>query len=206
MTVSPENSARRFSRKTPEDRRELLIAAAIRCLSEGGMTYFTIERICTEANVSRGLINHHFGSKENLLIETYKSMTGIYMELPAGGRFRSAEDELKILINTYVAPELFDLATFKAWLSIWGEIVVNSELNKLHRKRYAAYHKAWNSAIEAVAAERNIILNVTKAADQAIAFADGLWLKWCLDPSQISQEEVQLAVVETLEDALGPLN
>ena len=51
----------------------MLIEAAARCLSRGGIGAFTVDSICREAGVSRGLINHHFDSLDGLLVEVYKS-------------------------------------------------------------------------------------------------------------------------------------
>ena len=39
------------------------------------MSAFTIDQICKQARVSRGLINHHFKTKEDLLICIYANMT-----------------------------------------------------------------------------------------------------------------------------------
>ena len=58
---------KRFSRESPEIRRQLLIEAAERCLAEHGIQGFTIDRICREAKVSRGLISHYFAGKDDLL-------------------------------------------------------------------------------------------------------------------------------------------
>src|ERR1700754_2198883 len=63
----------RFSREQADGRRSMLIEAATRCLSIGGIGAFTVDRICKEAGVSRGLINHHFEGRDGLLIEVYKS-------------------------------------------------------------------------------------------------------------------------------------
>lgn len=55
-----KKSPPRFSREQADVRRSMLIEAATRCLSVGGIGAFTVDRICKEAGVSRGLINHHF--------------------------------------------------------------------------------------------------------------------------------------------------
>ena len=42
---------------------------------------FTIDRICREAKVSRGLINHYFKSKDDLLVAAYEAMTDYLPEV-----------------------------------------------------------------------------------------------------------------------------
>ena len=50
-----------------------MIEAAERCLAAHGIQGFTIDRICREANVSRGLISHYFAGKDELLAAVYRS-------------------------------------------------------------------------------------------------------------------------------------
>ncbi len=64
--------APRFKREAPEKRRSDLIDAAIRCLAEGGMAAFKMERVAAEAGVSLGLVSHYFTSKDELLTEMYR--------------------------------------------------------------------------------------------------------------------------------------
>ena len=56
-----------YKRKSAAERRDELIAAGIVCLGRGGMAGFTIDQICKQAGISRGLINHHFNTKDELL-------------------------------------------------------------------------------------------------------------------------------------------
>ena len=57
----------RFTRLQVADRRTALIKAALTCMADGGITAFTVDRVCTKAQVSRGLITHHFGGMGGLL-------------------------------------------------------------------------------------------------------------------------------------------
>lgn len=73
MTSAVQKSKPRFVRVEADLRRQMLVDAAIRCLAEGGIAAFTVDRISREAKVSRGLINHHFEGLDGLLVEVYKS-------------------------------------------------------------------------------------------------------------------------------------
>ena len=66
----------KFVRQSAEARREMLIDAGLACLARDGILGFTIDRICTEAKVSRGLITHHFKSIDGLLAAVYETMYG----------------------------------------------------------------------------------------------------------------------------------
>lgn len=58
--------------RTQEERsattRRQLIDAAVECLSELGYLESTVEVVAKKAGVSRGAVQHHFGSRNNLLI------------------------------------------------------------------------------------------------------------------------------------------
>ena len=215
MTASaqpPAGSSRkrtpRYVREKPEVRRRLLIEAAIRCLGAGGLSAFTIDRICREAKVSRGLINHYFGSKDTLLVRVYETMTAHLAESAQGlptGTSGSPLDRLKAQIETSFGPTAFDRSQLRAWLALWGELPSNRALQALHRKRYGTYHAGLAEAIAAVADSRGCAVDAEGLALKLIALIDGLWLEWCLDPEVLSAGEAKAACYGLLEAELGPI-
>ena len=74
-------TAPKYNRMTSEQRSASLVQAGLACLARGGILEFTIDNICNEAGVSRGLITHHFKSKDGLLVAVYRAM---YERLHAG--------------------------------------------------------------------------------------------------------------------------
>lgn len=200
--------APRFVREKPAVRRRLLIEAAIRCLGEGGMSAFTIDRICREAKVSRGLINHYFKSKDDLLAAAYEAMTDYLAEAPRnrlGGDPASPADQLVALIEASFDPNIFERSKLKAWLSLWGEVTTNPALQALHRKRYHAYRGGLVSALSAIAKQRGRKLDAKRLALKLIALIDGLWLEWCFAPDLLSSEEAKAACYDLVEVELGPI-
>lgn len=75
------NQAVRFSRLEPEQRKALLIEATLACLKQHGFQGASIRKICAEAGVSVGLINHHYAGKDELVAEAYLTVTGRVMQL-----------------------------------------------------------------------------------------------------------------------------
>ena len=57
----------RYSRLDPELRKARLIDATLACLKRYGFQGASIRKICAEAGVSVGLINHHYASKDELM-------------------------------------------------------------------------------------------------------------------------------------------
>lgn len=198
-----------YARKSPADRRKQLIEAAIRCLGQGGISAFTIDKIRKEAGVSRGLINHYFGSKDDLLVCAYEAMTDYLADT---SRLLSEDQtdfplgSLSALIEVSFNRETFDRPSLKAWLTLWGELSTNRELQRLHRKRYDIYRTSLARAIEAIARERKRDVDAAGLARKLIAMIDGLWLEWCLDPDVLSASEAKAACYELVEAELGPVS
>lgn len=193
----------RFRRIAPEQRRQSLIEAGLACLARGGILGFTIDNICAEAQVSRGLITHHFGSKDNLLAAIYEMMIARLMtavEAEGSGRERIAR-----FIDASFAAGTANRDSLKMWLAVWGEVANQPALLKQHRKQYARYRSGVENALAALAAESRRDVDVPFTAMMLISLIDGLWLEWCIDPRQISADDAKAACRKLLEPVFGTI-
>lgn len=68
-------SARRTQQQRRETTRRLLLDAAIDCLCEVGLAGATLTVITVRARVTRGAIQHHFGTRDELLIALIEELT-----------------------------------------------------------------------------------------------------------------------------------
>jgi TetR/AcrR family transcriptional repressor of bet genes len=203
----------RYSRERPEARRQMLIEAATRCLSRGGIAAFTVDQICKEAKVSRGLINHYFPNKDDLLIEIYK--TSLYRSVNAhiaeAERRRSESNGkgpeylLTEIVEANFVPDYFSKDNLLVWLSLWGEIATNAKLRAAHRELYDAYRETLAQAIETVASARRREVDALGLARSFIALVDGLWLEWCLDSHAVTAPAARDSCYDLLEAQLGAL-
>jgi len=214
----------RFSRDDPEIRRAKLISAAIRCIAEGGMSAFRVERICDEAKVSRGLLNHYFASKNDLLVAVYRTV--LYDDLnfqiahvgtakagPAKpGRNGATTDEdgaaeavarLTAILDGMLSPSYFEDGKPTVWLALWSEIAVNPTLKAAHRALYRDYRDALESALGEVAAARGITVDAVAMARNLIALVDGLSLERALDPEAIGLADIRSACDDFIAVRLG---
>ncbi|TRX72687.1 TetR/AcrR family transcriptional regulator [Carboxylicivirga sp. M1479] len=65
------------------DKREQLIDIATKLFSERGYENTPLSVVCEKANVSKGLISHHFKSKDGLLREIFLKTTQLIVEINA---------------------------------------------------------------------------------------------------------------------------
>ena len=200
----------RFRREAPEKRRADLVQAAIRCLSDGGMSAFKMERIAAEAGVSLGLLPHYFTNKNELLAEVYRAalyddVTRKIAELTDKEASASPTERLCRIMDAIIDPEYLRPANLTVWLALWGEIVVNPELRRAHRTLYRSYIKSLADLIGMVAAERRRTVNAPEIARSLQALIDGLFLERALDRQAVDHADFRRASYEYLELHLGKL-
>lgn len=182
----------------------MLVEAGMRCLSKGGITAFTIDNICREANASRGLVTHHFGSKDGLLAAIYSTM---YDQLTAiGGQGgRAGLPPVCALVESSFSAEIFNPATLKIWLALWGEIANNETLRRVHRQRYRDFLAEVAQIVAGEAAARRLPVDADAVAVMFVAISDGLWLEQGIDPTMLSLAQARESCYRFLEAHLGPL-
>lgn len=194
--------APRFNRLSGEERRAALVSAGLACMARGGIQEFTVDRICVEAGVSRGLITHHFGSMNALLAAVYAHMyDGSTKPTRA---VVPGETRLSALLDAFFAPEVFNRDMLNIWLALWGQISVNEDLRAEHRVQYPAYVRDVAAAIDAAAAQNGRTVDAGTLARTLIALVDGLGLQHCIEPGSMAAVSASSACRALLEPHVGP--
>jgi AcrR family transcriptional regulator len=191
----------RYRRYSSETRAQMLVDAGLACLAQGGIRAFTIDNICRAAGASRGLVTHHFGSKDRLLAAVY---TAAYNPLLA---VISPEEgpapDLPRLIDHLFSPANYTRDSLSIWLALWGEVATNPALHEAHRDLYSRYRATVARAIARFAAERGRTVDSGTLAISLIALVDGLWLELCISPESLSRERARAACVELFAPVIG---
>jgi len=193
----------KYRRLSGTARAAMLIDAGLACLARGGILGFTIDNICREAKVSRGLITHHFKSKDGLLAAIYARMYSRSLAV-----FDSTPDrtpEISEVIAAEFHPDVFNRENITIWLALWGEIATNPVLGTEHRKNYHHYRSAVAASLNRTAAARKRQIDGENLAVMIIALIDGLWLENCMAPELMSATSAIAACNQVLEPYLGPL-
>ena len=193
----------RFRRYAAEERSQMLIEAGLACLAEGGIRAFTVDNICRRAEVSRGLITHHFGSKDGLLAAVYAAAYRPLLE--AIGPQDGPPPALPALLDILFSQVNYSRDSLNIWLAIWGEAATNPAIRDEHKALYGAYRAAVEAAIADHARARGLTVETGALAVSVIGLVDGLWLELCLDPDHMTPALARAAAMRLLVPVLGPL-
>lgn len=189
----------RHSRESPDVRRKSLIQAAMRSIAKYGYAGTTIGRICAEAQVSRGLINHHFGTKEELIRQAYKELCDEWTFQTRDlllDVHQDPEERLRAMVRVNFGPTVFKQDHLGIWIGFWSVIGKSPGLKKLNRELYKQDREAYEKAFSEIAARSGKRIDSRRAAISLSALMDGLWLQWCLDPKGFSPKEAEAACMD----------
>ncbi len=187
----------RFERLDPSVRKARLVEATLACLQKYGFQGSSIRRICAEAGVSVGLINHHYASKDELVAEAYlaitRRLTG-QLRVAIDGAAPDARSRLSAFFSSSFSEELLNPRLLDAWLAFWVAIKSADTINRAHDQSYAEYRATISQTLMQLAREnRWRRFDSDLAAIALSALLDGLWLEYGLDPNTFSpQQGVQI--------------
>lgn len=187
-------------------RRASIIQAAMRSIARHGFAGTTISNICAEARVSRGLINHHFGTKEELIRQSYAELCNEWARqtrdllLEAG---RDPEQTLRTMIRANFSPALFKKEHLGVWIGFWGSVAKSPTLRKLNREHYRQDRAIYEQAFRELAERDRRRVDPRGAAICLCALMDGLWLQWYLDPTGFSPHEAEAACLQLVARSLA---
>lgn len=191
----------KFERLTADMRRERLVEASINCLAVEGIQGFTVDAICREAGSSRGLIVHHFGSKDALLAAVYAE---VFQSLLAGLDGVDPDTATpEALVDGVLSGGFLERKYLNVWLALWGEISVNPGMQAEHRKLNALFRDKLAQSLNAMAKRRGTVIDGLGVAILLISLADGLWLQQCIDQSLLASDRAKALCLTVVNAALS---
>ena len=82
-----------------KSKKEIIIETATRLFAKQGFEKTSVAAICESAEVSKGLVYHHFTSKDEILIAIYEQSTQDMMNLSSDNSEKKADKKLLEIIN-----------------------------------------------------------------------------------------------------------
>lgn len=156
------------------DKRDELIEVAAKLFSEKGFENTPLSVICETANVSKGLISHHFKSKNGLLREIFKRTTQLIVEMNTADKPElSPQARLKKLLESFFTQLKADRLFFQFNLNVMVQPNTREVLDDLIEERSSFILQATKAIFEEIDAD-----NYNTLSYMFIAELDGIALNY----------------------------
>jgi AcrR family transcriptional regulator len=170
------------------DTREELLAAARRVIRRAGFAGVTVGDITREAGASLGLLNYHFGSKDQVLAEAFDEIARSELaEMEAIAR--RSDPPAERLAACIDVSDWGDGESWTLWLDAWG---ASGRVDAL-RATLGFYADGWRACLAGVLADG--VRDGTWACDDPVqtaslivAMIDGIGLQAMLHPDEVTPE------------------
>ncbi|WP_347925685.1 TetR/AcrR family transcriptional regulator [Pontimicrobium sp. SW4] len=118
------------------DKRKQIIDVATKLFSERGYENTPLSAVCEVANVSKGLIFHHFKSKNHLLREIFSNTTKLIEDInQSSSSKQSPKEKLKEIIESVFRQLEADKLFFQLNLNLMLQPSTRDVLNDLIKER-----------------------------------------------------------------------
>lgn len=194
-------------RKMPrDDRRVQLIEATIKVIAKMGYARVTMSDVARMAGLSHGLVNFHFQSKENLLLETLLYLATEYTanwQAAVAGVGSDPADQLHALLMADFHPAICTPDRLSAWSAFWGE----AASRPIYQDRCGSFDAAYDAFIEQICAQMNQTYGYQSQPSRVARILrvtiQGVWLDLMSLPNVYSMAEA-CATVLTAAQAFYP--
>ncbi|WEJ10909.1 transcriptional regulator BetI [Sinorhizobium prairiense] len=167
-------------------RRKALVDAALRVIGDQGTLAVTMSDIARTAGVSPALAHHYFGSKEQLLIATIRSLLRKLRDDAVSAMKAASTPRAKVsaLISVSFRADQFAPETVAAWLAFYSEAQRSEEVRRL----LVIYARRLRSNLLAGLRALCPADDAERIAEGAAAMIDGLYIRQSLKSAPISIE------------------
>ena len=188
MPKHSQNTTRKRRALPKAERRNQLIKATIKCIAKKGLAATTMADITNEADLSVGIVNLHFKTKELLLIETLRFIADEYKEgFDQIFTSKSMQDleKLKAIIDYDFSPRIINRNKLAVWFAFLGEVKARPIYQKICAQHDDEINheicKLFSSLLSEKTKRKNDVELITSAYS---ALTDGLWLDILLSPQR----------------------
>ncbi|MCB8879675.1 TetR family transcriptional regulator C-terminal domain-containing protein [Acidisoma cellulosilytica] len=198
----------KYRRETAAVRREHLVTATLHCLAEYGVEGASVRRIAAAAQISVGLINHHYKRLDDLVAEAYRFLAAdilrqIMTEVAQAGP--DPRHRLQAFFETSFSPTVLDPRLLSAWIVFWSMIQHSATMRSVQAETNGEYRLALEAMLTdfAAAHPRRAPVDIRLAGVALSSLLDGLWIAWGLNPGAFEPRD-GIAICEAWLDERWP--
>ncbi|MCD2189613.1 TetR/AcrR family transcriptional regulator [Actinomycetospora soli] len=197
-----------MERRTQQERRETteraLLTATADLVVESGLSSVTLAEVGRRAGYSRGIVTHHFGSKQALVEALVTASQAGFV--PGLDDIDPGPDRLLALVEGYLGAVDGIGSLSRAFLVLWAESVASPDLGPVFRERDALFRADIAADVEAGRAAGAVRADVDPAVVAAIVLAElrGLALQYLVAPDSVDTAAAGRALREHWRAVLAP--
>lgn len=155
------------------NKKELIIETATILFAERGFEKTSVAAICETANVSKGLVYHHFTSKDEILIAIYEQSTQEMISLSAAESKKDPKEKLIEIIEVIFYQLENDTLFYKLNLNIMFQPSTRKILENQIKERAAQLFSSVKTLFEEIDSRNSELLSYL-----FIAEIDGIALSY----------------------------
>ncbi len=198
MALAQVKELPRSRAATKELRRQQLIDSTIHSIAKRGFADTTLADVADGAGLSRGIVNFHFQSKDQLLVETLQFLADEYRDnwqKALGKAGDSAIERLAALISADFEAAVCNRKKIAVWFAFWGEAKSRPTYLKLCADRDLEYEAVMRGICAELIAEGPYpALDMDGLVSGISALTDGLWLDVLVEPKAFDREAAKRTV------------
>ncbi|WP_426236750.1 transcriptional regulator BetI [Pararhizobium sp. DWP1-1-3] len=167
-------------------RRKALVDAALHVIGDQGTLSVTMSDIARQAGVSAALAHHYFGSKEQLLVETVRSLLKQLRDdtVKALSAASTPRERLSAIVRVSFQADQFSPETIAAWLAFYSEAQRSEET----RRFLVIYARRLHSNLVSNLKQLCVADDAQRIAEGTAAMIDGLYIRRALGSSPVTAD------------------
>jgi AcrR family transcriptional regulator len=189
-------------RMSPERRRQQLLDLGVTLLASRSLDEISIEMLAEEAGISRGLLYHYFGNKQDFHEAVVRRAADHLIAKTAPPDSGEPLDRLLASMESYLD---YVVANYEGYLSmVRGAASGNARIREIHEEARGALTE--RLFIE----DGGVLLEDTAATRMLVhawsAYVEDLALAWAREPAGVARELVVNAMTSSLPALVGTID
>lgn len=169
-----------------DERREVILQAAMRVALEEGFTAMTVRRIATEALVSTGQVHHHFTSAGELKSLAFVQLIRTLLDAEQVSDNASFRERLHAMLGS-------EDGGFEPYIKLWREAQVLADKDPEIKSAYLLTMRMWHE-------ETAAIITQGQSAGEFSAIPDAAEVAWRLIALVCGTDGIYVLGIEEMAD------
>ena len=203
----PANTLTNPELSNKDQRKAQLIEATIKTISKHGISNTTIAKVTRQANLSAGIVNFYFDSKQQLLLGTLRTLSEEYHQI-LGDAFQrppTALEKVVSVIDAYFDEQLCDIDKIAVWWAFCSESGARNEYVAICGEQDSWFRNQLESTISMLCEEHSVDCKHAAAISRGLeGILDGIWQDFLFDAQNFNVNQCRELCISYL-DAFFPI-